>query len=96
MAGLVVLMAPAGGAWTGFVAMAAAGFGWGVYSLAGRGARDALAATAGNFALALVPAAGVALVAGVEFGTVTGRGVALAVVSGRRSAGELMGARIYF
>lgn len=87
MAGLVVLMAPAGGAWTGFVAMAAAGFGWGVYSLAGRGARDALAATAGNFALALIPAAGVALVAGVEFGTVTARGVALAVLSGAVTSG---------
>lgn len=87
MAGLVVLMAPAGGAWTGFVAMAAAGFGWGVYSLAGRGARDALAATAGNFALALIPAAGVALVVGVEFGTVTARGVALAVLSGAVTSG---------
>lgn len=87
LAGLAVLVAPAGGAWLGFAAMAAAGVGWGVYSLAGRGARDALAATAGNFALALVPAAGVALVAGVEFGTVTGRGVALAVVSGAVTSG---------
>ena len=87
LAGLAVLVAPAGGGWAGFLAMAAAGFGWGVYSLAGRGARDALAATAGNFALALIPAAGVALVAGVEFGTVTARGVALAVLSGAVTSG---------
>jgi len=87
LAGLAVLVAPAGASWMGFAAMAAAGLGWGVYSLAGRGARDALAATAGNFALALIPAAGVALVAGVEFGTVTGRGVMLAVVSGAVTSG---------
>lgn len=87
LAGLAVLAAPAGGGWAGFAAMAAAGLGWGIYSLAGRGARDALAATAGNFALALIPAAGVALVAGVEFGAVTARGVALAVVSGAVTSG---------
>ncbi|MEZ5755803.1 MAG: DMT family transporter [Paracoccaceae bacterium] len=87
LAGLAVLVAPAGGSWTGFAAMAAAGLGWGIYSLAGRGARDALAATAGNFALALIPAAGVALVTGVEFAAVTGRGVMLAVVSGAVTSG---------
>ena len=87
LAGLAVLVAPAGASWMGFAAMAAAGLGWGVYSLAGRGARDALAATAGNFALALIPAAGVALLAGVEFAAVTGRGVALAVVSGAVTSG---------
>ena len=87
LAGLAVLVAPAGASWMGFAAMAAAGLGWGVYSLAGRGARDALAATAGNFALALIPAAGVALLAGVEFGAATGRGVALAVLSGAVTSG---------
>lgn len=87
LAGLAVLVAPAGGGWAGFAAMAAAGAGWGIYSLAGRGARDALAATAGNFALALIPAAGVALVAGVEFGAVTARGVVLAVLSGAVTSG---------
>ena len=87
LVGLAVLVAPAGGAWLGFLAMVAAGLGWGVYSLAGRGAVDALAATAGNFALALIPAVGVALVAGVEFGAVTTRGVALAVVSGAVTSG---------
>ena len=39
LAGLAVLVAPAGGGWAGFAAMAAAGVGWGVYSLAGRGMR---------------------------------------------------------
>ncbi|MDZ7884421.1 MAG: DMT family transporter [Mycobacterium sp.] len=37
----------------GAVAMACAGFGWGIYSLAGRGARDALGATAWNFLLSV-------------------------------------------
>ena len=87
LAGLAVLVAPAVGAWTGFAAMAAAGLGWGIYSLAGRGARDALAATAGNFALALIPAAGVALAVGVEFGAVTAWGVVLAVLSGAVTSG---------
>ena len=87
LAGLAVLVAPAGGGWAGFAAMAAAGVGWGVYSLAGRGARDALAATAGNFVLALGPAAGVALVVGVDMGAATGRGVGLALVSGAVTSG---------
>ena len=87
LAGLAVLVAPAGGSWTGFAAMAAAGLGWGIYSLAGRGARDALAATAGNFALALIPAAGVALAVGVDMAAATGRGVVLAMVSGAVTSG---------
>lgn len=90
LAGLAVLVLPAGGGgggWGGFAAMAAAGLGWGIYSLAGRGARDALAATAGNFALALIPAAGVALVVGVDMAAATGRGLALAVVSGAVTSG---------
>ncbi|MGL4320820.1 MAG: DMT family transporter [Paracoccaceae bacterium] len=60
--GLVVLLAPVGvgvsvvhGA-----LMAVAGAGWGIYSLAGRGVRDPLAATAANFVLA-VPVAMLAL-----------------------------------
>ena len=87
LAGLAVLVAPAGGGWAGFAAMAAAGVGWGVYSLAGRGARDALAATAGNFVLALGPACVVALVVGVDMGAATGRGVGLAVLSGAVTSG---------
>ncbi len=51
--GLAVLLAPRGGALGPQLAMAAAGLGWGVYSLAGRGQSDALAGTAWNFLLAL-------------------------------------------
>lgn len=87
LAGLAVLVAPAGGGWMGFAAMVAAGVGWGVYSLAGRGARDALAATAGNFGLALVPGVLVAVVAGVDMGAASGFGLALAVVSGAVTSG---------
>jgi drug/metabolite transporter (DMT)-like permease len=53
--GLVVLLAPtgAGEAVWPVVAMAAAGIGWGVYSMAGRKVSDPLAATAANFVLAV-------------------------------------------
>lgn len=87
LAGLVVLVAPAGGGWTGFAAMAAAGVGWGIYSLAGRGARDALAATAGNFGLALGPGVLVAVVVGVDLGAASGYGLGLAVLSGAVTSG---------
>jgi drug/metabolite transporter (DMT)-like permease len=87
LVGLAVLVAPAGGGWVGFAAMAAAGVGWGVYSLAGRGARDALAATAGNFGLALGPGVLVAVVVGVDVGAATGYGLGLAVLSGAVTSG---------
>jgi drug/metabolite transporter (DMT)-like permease len=56
MGGLVVLAAPSMGAASldaPMLTMAAAGLGWGVYSLAGRKQRDAQAATAVNFILAV-------------------------------------------
>jgi drug/metabolite transporter (DMT)-like permease len=56
LGGLVVLAAPSMGAAsldTAMLTMAAAGLGWGVYSLAGRKQRDAQAATAVNFILAV-------------------------------------------
>ncbi len=89
LCGLAVLVVPAGagGGWAGFAAMAAAGVGWGVYSLAGRGARDALAATAGNFVLALLPGVVMALILGVDMDGATPRGIALAVVSGAVTSG---------
>ncbi|RUS59853.1 DMT family transporter [Pseudorhodobacter sp. E13] len=86
--GLVVLVAPGGNAvalWP-MGLMAAAGVGWGVYSLAGRGARDPLAATAANFILA-VPAAVVAGVWLLDIASWTGLGVALAVISGAVTSG---------
>ena len=58
-AGLAVLVAPTGGVTVdplGAAFMAAGGLGWGLYSLNGRRARDALGATAVNFSLALLPA----------------------------------------
>lgn len=56
--------------------MAAAGIGWGVYSLNGRGTGDALGATAANFALAAGIAVGVVIIAGM-----TGAGTSLASAS---------------
>lgn len=66
--------------------MALAGLGWGVYSLNGRGARDPLAATAVNFAVAAPAALVLALaVAGRE--PVTAPGLALAALSGIVTSG---------
>lgn len=65
--------------------MAAAGLGWGLYSLRGRGARDATALTAANFLLATPVALLVLGWAGP--GEVTGRGVALALASGIVTSG---------
>jgi drug/metabolite transporter (DMT)-like permease len=50
-AGLVALLLPGAGAPSigGAALMLAAGIAWGIYSLRGRGAADALASTAGNF-----------------------------------------------
>ncbi|WP_210878856.1 DMT family transporter [Roseovarius autotrophicus] len=68
--------------------MAAAGLGWGIYSLAGRKSTDALQGTAANFLIAaplglvlglLIPASG-----GVRLGA---EGIALAVLSGAVTSG---------
>ena len=82
--GLAVLLAPQGGAVVPQLAMAVAGVGWGVYSLAGRGQRDALAATAWNFILAL-PVGVVVLLA--LPGHWTADGVVLALLSGGVTSG---------
>lgn len=89
--GLGILAAPSvgagGGSGVALGLMALAGVGWGIYSLAGRGARDPLAATAANFVLALpvalvlivvLPGSGVAAVP---------LGIGLAVVSGAVTSG---------
>jgi drug/metabolite transporter (DMT)-like permease len=70
----------------GSAAMALAGVAWGLYSLRGRGARDPLADTAGNFARALPFAAAVSLatLSGID---VTPRGAALAAASGAAASG---------
>ena len=69
--------------------MAAAGVGWGIYSLVGRRGGDALQTTAANFVLAapLGLALGLGLPAGPQ-GTVAGtQGLALAVLSGAMMSG---------
>ncbi|WP_436638176.1 DMT family transporter [Microbaculum sp. FT89] len=65
----------------GAAAMAVAGISWGVYSLIGRGARDPLAATAGNFIYA-VPLTVIASLGFISQYSVSGHGFALAVLSG--------------
>ena len=66
--------------------MAIAGVAWGVYSLRGRGASDALGVTAGNF-LRTVPFALVVAFAMLEAEHITQRGVLLAILSGALTSG---------
>lgn len=73
---------PAGGA----ALMALAGIAWGVYSLRGRGTRDPLGATAGNFLLT-VPMAGALLLVGRGQLHATAEGVLLATASGALASG---------
>lgn len=88
LGGLAVLLAPQGaGGLPAFAAMAAAGIGWGIYSLAGRGTRDALAATAGNFALALPVGLLAAWALGAAPQDASGTGIALALLSGAVTSG---------
>ncbi|GAB4261334.1 MAG: DMT family transporter [Pararhodobacter sp.] len=87
MAGLAALLWPGTGAVPALAPalwMAAAALGWGLYSLAGRGAAAPLRATAANFALAVPMVALAALPFGLE-GTV--RGIALAVLAGGVTSG---------
>ena len=87
-AGLAWLVSPAGVAppLAGAGLMTAAALGWGIYSLMGARSRDSLAATAGNFALAVPPALFAVLLLPGEV-PLTGAGVALAVLSGAVTSG---------
>lgn len=87
-AGLCLLLAPGGAnlSLPHAAAMAFAGVGWGVYSMAGRGQADALAATAWNFALALPVGLAMTLAGSVEMAP-TPTGVFLGVLSGAVSTG---------
>jgi drug/metabolite transporter (DMT)-like permease len=67
------------------LSMMAAGIGWGVYSLIGRGAKDPLAATAANFALCTPVMVVAALLSGID--PATSKGVMLAVLSGAVTSG---------
>ncbi|MEQ8367488.1 MAG: DMT family transporter [Roseicyclus sp.] len=92
MAGLVWLIWPAGAVQVPVLAagaMLSAGIGWGLYSLAGRGAGDPLAETGANFIWA-VPVCIVALLvlpASPEAGAASLNGMALAVLSGAVTSG---------
>lgn len=85
--GLVFLAAPsvALGSAGAMLAMALAGVGWGLYSLAGRRAGDALAATAANFILAVPVAIIIWLAQGA--GHWGAKGIVLALISGAVTSG---------
>ncbi len=89
LVGLALIAAPGmGGASQALVPlalMAAAGIGWGLYSLAGRGARDPLAATAWNFLLSVPLVLPLALMVGME--RPSAFGAWLAVISGAVTSG---------
>jgi drug/metabolite transporter (DMT)-like permease len=85
LGGLALIAAPGAAAAVPLALMAMAGLGWGVYSLAGRGATDPLAATAWNFLLSVPLVLPLGLTAAVAMPD--GRGVALAVVSGAVTSG---------
>lgn len=74
---------PPGGA----ALMIAAGVGWGLYSLRGRGARRPIRATAGNFVRCLPFTAAFGAIAVAGAGQVTARGAVLAAVSGAITTG---------
>ncbi len=85
--GLVWLLWPGGGAAPdplGAALMAAAAFGWGIYSLLGRGARDPLQATAGNFVYA-TPLGLLVFLALPD--TASAQGILLAIISGALTSG---------
>lgn len=85
LGGLAIIAAPATAGMLPLALMAGAGLGWGVYSLAGRGAVDPLAATAWNFLLSVPLVVPFGLLAGVAAPDAVG--VALAVVSGAVTSG---------
>lgn len=85
LAGLALIAAPGVVAWGPLLLMALAGLGWGLYSLAGRGTADPLAATAWNFLLAVPLVLPLGLAVGVA--APDGTGLALAVVSGAVTSG---------
>lgn len=86
--GLIWLMWPAGAAapdLAGAALMAAAGIGWGLYSILGRGAGDPEAETAANFLLATP--FGLAALPLVHGAPLTAPGIALALASGIVTSG---------
>ncbi len=87
-AGLVYLLLPGVAAppWAQGLLMMFAGVAWGVYSLRGRGGADPLARTAGNFAIAVLPA--LAMSALLWRGAaIDARGAMAAIASGALASG---------
>ena len=90
--GLIWLLWPGAGPQVSVVHglfMAAAGIGWGIYSLAGRRSTDALQGTAANFILAapLGLLIGLALPSGAGGTMTSAQGIALAILSGAVTSG---------
>ncbi len=85
LAGLASIAAPGAAGLVLLALMAAAGIGWGAYSLSGRGAKDPLAATAWNFLLSVPVVVPLGLVASVRMPD--HQGVLLAAVSGAVTSG---------
>lgn len=85
--GLIWLLWPSGGTappLAGSLLMTAAALGWGIYSLLGRGAQDALASSTLNFTLAIPLGL---LVYALKPDQITGYGAFLAILSGGITSG---------
>jgi drug/metabolite transporter (DMT)-like permease len=88
LSGLVVLLFPGLSAppLSGSILMLGAGVAWGIYSLRGKAARDAIAATTGNF-LRAVPLAAIVSIALLPWARLDSAGIAYAVISGAITSG---------
>jgi drug/metabolite transporter (DMT)-like permease len=88
VSGLVVLLFPGLSAppLSGSILMLGAGVAWGIYSLRGKAARDAIAATTGNF-LRAVPLAAIVSIALLPRARLDRAGIAYAVISGAITSG---------
>ncbi len=88
VSGLVVLVFPGLSAppFSGSILMLGAGVAWGIYSLWGKSASDAIAATAGNFLRAVPFTAAVSIIM-LPWARLDRTGVGLAVISGAITSG---------
>jgi drug/metabolite transporter (DMT)-like permease len=88
LSGLVVLLFPGLSAppFSGAILMLGAGVAWGIYSLRGKAARDAIAATAGNF-LRAVPLAAIVSIILLSWAHLDRAGIGYAVLSGAIASG---------
>ena len=88
VSGLVVLLFPGLSAppLRGSILMLGAGVAWGIYSLRGKAARDAIAATTGNF-LRAVPLAAIVSIALLPWARLNRAGIEYAVLSGAIASG---------